>query len=152
MVREYCDLIHEEYSYTPRVPQAKNPPIPSHAFETVFSSCELDCNWKLPHDCVKCPSDTANLPRIPKRHRPFTEDKASEIWGLHTVHDPSFAYVLAYHLLMLTGPFLFFVLWLRAYPNDLQNASVPVTAVAALLSLFWANSGIILSIKRSRER
>ena len=49
----------------------------------------------------------------------------------------SFYKVALYHLLILAGPLAFWGLWLKKWPTDWQNASVPFFAVVVLLSLFW---------------
>lgn len=40
-------------------------------------------------------------------------------------------------MLILVGPIVFWGLWLKEWPSDWQNASVPFFAVVVLLSLFW---------------
>lgn len=46
--------------------------------------------------------------------------------------------VVIYHALILAMPMTFWGLWLRSWPKDWQNASVPFFAVMVLVSLFWA--------------
>jgi hypothetical protein len=87
-----------------------------------------------------------NLKRIPRRKICFEMDSTSPIWGLEAVFAVSFAYVFVYHCVMLAGPFAFFTWWLKAHPDDFQNASIPATVVLGALSLFWSGAGILTSI------
>jgi hypothetical protein len=148
MAREYRDLpVDADYSYMPRGESAKNPPLSTHLFTALFYSCDLNCQRLTPHDCIKPSTDTRCLQRIPKRKDPFDTDMTIEIWGLGAVHSVSFAYVCTYHIFIVAAPFAFFIWWIETIPGDLQNASVPVTVVFGLLSLFWSGAGILTSRK-----
>ncbi|KAL7800382.1 hypothetical protein V8C43DRAFT_302439 [Trichoderma afarasin] len=158
MVREYKDLpLDKDYHYDPRAggQDVKNPPISPHHFQTRFYACSSPCTWLLPHDCMPLPQGPALLPentihlgRIPKRIREFGRDPSSPIWGFETVFAVSPEYVLAYHLVIVAGPLIFWGLWLKAHPDDLQNATVPITVVLGALSLFWSAAGILTSRER----
>lgn len=89
------------------------------------------------------PTGVRHLKRIPNRQRCFESDQTSPVWGLSAIFAVSSTHVLIYHCIMVAGPFAFFAWWLRVYPDDLQNASVPVTVVLGALSLFWSGSGIL---------
>jgi hypothetical protein len=148
MVHEYRDLpIDDAYEYSPRSGDrgAKNPPISPHLFQALFYTCCSPCNWVIPHDCIGPLGGNKNLQRIPKRNRCFQGDPNSPIWGLEAVFAVSFAYVCVYHCCIVVLPFIFFGLWLGAHPDDLQDASVPVTIALGALSLFWSGSGILTS-------
>ncbi|KAK6863813.1 hypothetical protein PG995_000341 [Apiospora arundinis] len=146
MARDYRDLpTHEDYKYRPKGQDAKNPPISQHMFDVMFNSCDIGCNRMLPHDCFQSPGGVDQLERIPKRVRSFQRDTTVEIWGLSTVHDVSFAYVSFYHCLMVLGPLVFYACWMKAFPQDLQNASVPISLVLGALSMFWSSCGILTS-------
>ncbi|KAL7936336.1 hypothetical protein V8C35DRAFT_254880 [Trichoderma chlorosporum] len=150
IVREHRDLPSDkDYHYDPRAGErdARNPPISPHLFQILFYACCSPCTWPFPHDCIHL-LDTYNLTRIPKRTREFERDPSSPIWGFETVFAVSFSYVLAYHCLMVAGPFIFWGLWLKFYPDDLQDASVPITVVIGCLSLFWSGAGILTSRER----
>lgn len=145
MVREHKDLPSgDDYHYAPRA-GVRNPPISPHLFQTLFYACHSPCTWPFPHDCIPSPEKKVNLARIPKRNKTFEGDESSPIWGFETVFAVSFSYVLAYHCVMVAGPFIFWGLWLKYHPDDLQNASVPVTIVIGALSLFWSGAGILTS-------
>ncbi|EHK15609.1 uncharacterized protein TRIVIDRAFT_228635 [Trichoderma virens Gv29-8] len=151
IVREHRDLPSDkDYHYDPRAGErdARNPPISPHHFQTLFYACCSPCTWPFPHDCIPVLTNTYNLARIPKRTREFESDPNSPIWGFETVFAVSFGYVLAYHCLMVAGPFIFWGLWLKFHPDDLQNASVPITVVIGALSLFWSGAGILTSRER----
>lgn len=151
MVREYRELPSDkDYHYDPRAGErdVRNPPISPHHFQTLFYACPSPCTWPFPHDCITLIANTANLARIPKRTREFEKDQSSPIWGFETVFAVSFSYVLAYHVVMVAGPFIFWGLWMKFHPDDLQNASVPITVVIGALSLFWSGAGILTSRER----
>ncbi|KAF2650593.1 hypothetical protein K491DRAFT_761638 [Lophiostoma macrostomum CBS 122681] len=154
MVREHKDLPADVvYEYTPRVgqPEARNPPIGPHLFQTLFYTCPSPCKWPLPHDCLQPPNGDQHLRRIPKRLQCFQNDQTSPICGLETVFAVSFAYVLVYHLLMVAIPFGVFGWWVTTHTGgDLQNASVPVTIALGALSLFWSGAGILTSAGREK--
>lgn len=84
---------------------------------------------------------------IPKKISPF--DTASKnqtdiyAWGLEARYEISAAYVAFYHVVILAVPFAFWGWWQATQPSDLQNASIPVTVVIAMLSLFWGSNGIL---------
>jgi hypothetical protein len=148
MVREYKDLpTDQEYRYSPRAgsADARNPPFSPHLFDVLFYTCQLPCTWPLPHQCISPPTSVVHIQRIPKRARCFQKDQTSPIWGLEAKYAVSFAYVLTYHCVIVAGPFAVFALWLKYHPGDLQDASIPLTAVLGTLSLFWSGAGILTS-------
>lgn len=51
--------------------------------------------------------------------------------------------MVVYHVLILAGTFGVWGWWMRVHPGDLQNAAVPLTTVAVLLSLFWSVAGVL---------
>ena len=152
MYREQRELPTDNaYDYTPRSGDrsAKNPPISTHLFQALFYTCRSPCKWpSILHDCMEPPDGNEHLRRIPKRDRCFQTDWTSPIWGLEGVFAVSFIHVFCYHCLMVAGPFIFFVWWLSIHPNDLQNATVPVTITLGALSLFWSSSGLLMNINR----
>lgn len=72
-------------------------------------------------------------------------------WGLEARHTISALYVLMYHVLILAGPFGFWAWWAKEHPGDLQNGSVPMAIVLALLSLFWSTNGILTEGREGKE-
>jgi hypothetical protein len=123
-----------------------------------LNACGNFCSWALSkhyvpilgsifHDCLPRLNTKRAIERIPKKKSPFdtssTDDKKAYAWGLEARHEISAAYVAFYHLLILTLPFGFWGWWQATHPSDLQNASIPVTVVLAMLSLFWGTNGIL---------
>lgn len=74
--------------------------------------------------------------------RLVTSQSVKIVWGIQTQYSISFLYVAIYHLIMMAGPIEFWVWWQKHHPDDLQNASIPVTSTAVLISLFWSATGI----------
>ena len=90
---------------------------------------------------------------IPKKREIFdiTSNCPTNIyaWGLEAKHVISAAYIAIYHLIIFLLPFGFWGWWIKEHPDDLQGASVPVTVVFGLLSLFWSTNGILTQGQRS---
>ncbi len=124
------------------------PPVLNCVFNANFYGCKKACitsrldRLGLFHQCKgrdHCGSHQV-LDRLPKRVRKWEidqYDEKEEVWGLNAVFAVSFYRVMLYHVLILAGPVLFWGLWLKQWPTDWQNASVPFFAVVVLLSLFW---------------
>jgi hypothetical protein len=125
------------------------PPIDAHEFFTNFYFCfrgGQKHKHRLPfsrcyRQCRRHQAPVGAAECIPKRNRGIEQDDFDHrrgLWGLVAVERISFARVSVYHLLMLSGPFAFWFLWLYYWQNttDLQNASVPLSVVCTLLSLF----------------
>ena len=131
--------MHMEYHYSPRagMEDARNPPIPFHFFHYASQACASPCSSQLPHSCSAPRRCTTFLPRIPKRTRDFTAEEDVPIWGLEAIYSPSALRVFVYHSLVVIGPIAFWVWWLIRYPNDYQNAAIPIMAVLGLISVFW---------------
>ena len=148
MVHEYRDLPkHQDYKYTPRAgdPDARNPPLSPHLFEVLYYTCPIPCKRWVPHNCSSPPNGSTTMARFPKREKCFQRDQTSPIWGIEAVFAVSAAHVIAYHVILVAGPFAFFGWWVGARPGDLQNASVPATLACGALSLLWMISGILTS-------
>jgi hypothetical protein len=78
------------------------------------------------------------LQKIPKRDLPIIVEGngRDDFWGLLVVEVISFARVCTYIVMVLTLPFVFWPFWLSRHPGDFQNASVPVSTVIGLVSVF----------------
>ncbi|CZR56621.1 uncharacterized protein PAC_06510 [Phialocephala subalpina] len=137
------------YEYSPRPPHADVPPIQPEEFEIALSSCNSSCFFWLFHDCVGTPQGSDALERIPKRRGEFELKSGAReyAWGLEAHHTISFLRMLIYHLIIFAGPFAFWGWWQSDHPWDLQDASIPLAAVCALLSLFWGSSGTLRFIR-----
>lgn len=80
------------------------------------------------------------LKYIPKRKEQWCyglPGESREAWGLEIVFGLSLVRITMYHAIIVSGPAVFWGLWLRQWPTDWQNASVPFFTIVALLSLLW---------------
>jgi hypothetical protein len=144
------------YEYKPRPPEAEVPPILPHEFELALNACVIPCRLAyLPfHDCIEPllqGKDAITL--IPKRKHAWeiglgTREPA---WGLQAQFCISFIRVLFYHFLMILGTFVFWIWWQITHPDDIQNASTPLTVVAVFISLFWSSSGVLKIFREPRR-
>lgn len=93
------------------------------------------------------------LKRIPKRKRALELklDTREEAWGIQAHHKPHALIVFLYHVLMFAGTFAFWIYWQRTHPGDFQNATVPLTVVAVLISLFWSSTGVLKAFDGETE-
>ena len=142
--KEMPSLLNRDYEYN----ASRNPPILSTVFNANFYGCKKACiKSQLDLFCLLHQCKGRNhcgkyriLERLPKRRRKWDVDRdeeGEEAWGLNAVFAVSFYKVTLYHMLILVGPIVFWGLWLKKWPSDWQNASVPFFAVVVLLSLFW---------------
>lgn len=136
-----------EYVYEPRPPKATNPPISRHEFAMHLNACEPPCRWSYFHECMPLLGNSSAIGCTPKRRRIFAtvSNNNTDVyaWGLEAKHVISAAYVVLYHLIMFAIPFGLWGWWIKGHPEDLQGASVPVTVVLGLLSVFWSTNGIL---------
>lgn len=128
--------------------QSREPPVLSTVFNANFYGCTKPCIKSqldllcLFHQCKgrnRCGKYRV-LEHLPKRRKKWEIDQDAEkeeAWGLNAVFAVSFYKVILYHMLILAGPTISWGLWLKKWPTDWQNASVPFFAVVVLLSLFW---------------
>lgn len=124
------------------------PPVLSSVFTAGFYGCNKACIksrldvMSIFHECKgrnRCGKFRV-LQRLPKRLRKWdveSDEDKDEAWGLNVAFGVSFYRVALYHMLILVGPTTFWGIWLKKWPTDWQNASVPFFAVVVLLSLFW---------------
>ncbi|SCV26765.1 related to small s protein [Fusarium fujikuroi] len=134
-----------DYDYAPKPPQASIPPVHPHIFEAAFNSCTGGkCRNLSPfHDCYEF-EETTYIKRIPKKKTPLSPGTIDiPIWGLEARHCISCFHVIIYHLLILIPPFVLWGWWMSRHPDDIQSASVPMTIVLAMISMFWSATGIM---------
>jgi len=62
-------------------------------------------------------------------------------FGIEADYLPSSAFFFLYHAVLLLSGFGFWIYWLKEHPGDLQNASVPLFTIFALIAAFWAFLG-----------
>ncbi|KAF5605406.1 hypothetical protein FPCIR_422 [Fusarium pseudocircinatum] len=134
-----------DYDYAPKPPQASIPPVHPHVFEAAFNSCTGGkCHNPSPfHDCYEF-EETTYIKRIPKKKTPLSPGTIDiPVWGLEARHCISCFHVIIYHLLILIPPFVLWGWWMSRHPDDIQSASVPMTVVLAMTSMFWSATGIM---------
>ena len=127
--------------------RGREPPT-DEEFRTYFYACDEVC-MKLRFDILRILHECRGrnpcrpsqiLECFPKRMMKweFGADKMNEeAWGLDATFQVAFLKVALYHLLILMWPLTFWGVWLKKWPRDWQNASVPFFAVMVMLSLFW---------------
>ncbi|CAN9079966.1 unnamed protein product [Alternaria alternata] len=147
-----------EYLYNPKAPpkgNAENPLISRHK-ASMFMNCNDPCRWRFFHNCVPHLINRRVIDRVPRKKSKFAirDDNSMEhqAWGITVRHEISVAYVVCYHVLILALPFAFWGWWQHNHPDDLQNAAVPITVVAGLLSLFWGANGILTEGRHSGSK
>lgn len=146
--------MNHEYEYRPK-PAAEDPPISQHEFKLALTACHGTKCWLSPlHECYKITEREIALEKIPKRKSEFEVliDTNELAWGLEVRYCISLIYIVLYHLIILSGPFIFWVVWQRYHPNDIQGAAVPAAIVIALLSLFWSSAGVLRTLRDPWER
>ena len=112
-----------------------------------LNACDHPCRWLFLHECMPQLDTSSAIDCIPKKSSMFntTSNNRTDVyaWGLEAKHVISAAYVAIYHFIIFLLPFGFWGWWIKKHPDDLQGASVPVTVVLGLLSLFWSTNGIL---------
>jgi hypothetical protein len=83
----------------------------------------------------------SKLPRRSQRFNLQTYISRETIWGLHAQVHISAAVVAAWQLVITTGGWVFIGWWLKDHPDDLQNASVPITLIIGAVMLLWLPLG-----------
>ena len=137
---------NREYQYFPRPPAStRNPPIERHEFAMHLNACDEVCRWKLFRSCTLRLDGRDTIECIPKRPTQFDTEIISPgsnrfARDLETRYEIPAVYVAFCHLLILAFPFGFWGWWQATHPGVLQNASVPVTVVLAMLSPFWVRT------------
>ena len=143
-----------DYEYNPRPPPVK-PPISPDTFAALLGACDRLCSWSfLPiwmHKCHHIRADSRCLVRIPQKKSAYLTGTLAHVsqgnfaepvaFGIQANYMLSFARVFTYHIIPILGGFAFWIWWLRHYPSDLQNASVPLFTIGMLLGTSWALIG-----------
>ncbi|KAI2464067.1 hypothetical protein F4781DRAFT_414221 [Annulohypoxylon bovei var. microspora] len=139
----FPEVANTDYEYEPR-PMNFIPPVSQHEFETRFYAC--DSSQPLRHWYHKCmvygcqSYDILNL--LPKKKTALEEagDKREYFWGIYAREMVSFRWVIFYNVVCALPMLILFITWIvpAGKETDLQNASVPLTMVLTMLSLFWS--------------
>ena len=137
--------MNEDYEYKPRLSHPKELPISEHELEMSLSACESHCALSWYHDCYIMGDSISAIERIPKRKSALeVESGALEFaWGLHAHFAISLVRLLLYHSFLFAGTIAFWAWWQTKHVNDLQDASILVLAVAAIVSLFWGCAAVL---------
>jgi hypothetical protein len=126
---------------------SKGAPLTVHEFRAGLMPCSLSCHLSFLHYCVRPRHGRRVLTRIPKKRTWWPTEYNSEpeeAWGLRACEVPSAFRVTIYQLLILVGPFGFWIWWLvHVDSRDWQTASVPAAVVISLQALFWTQLGIL---------
>ncbi|KAI8623942.1 hypothetical protein F5Y19DRAFT_481082 [Xylariaceae sp. FL1651] len=144
-----------DYTYRPRPPAARKPLIDPARFSVLLKTCNSLCYWsllpKLLHKCRRLPVNSKEWLRIPQKKGVFgtTTDLYSSgpqiaervAFGIEADYLPSNVFFFLYHAILILSGFGFWIYWLREHPGDLQNASVPLFTIFALIAAFWAFLG-----------
>ena len=120
------------------------PPVAEHEFTRRFYACHQSrpsLHWY--HRCKKIGSRSHDLLKLlPKK---ITElevggDQREVFWGLYARERPGLRWILVYNLVCLLPMLVYFLVWISPLgrATDLQNPSVPISIMVALLSLFWS--------------
>lgn len=90
---------------------------------------------------------THYVDRIPKRIKKWesgNEDPDDPyIWGIQARYKPCILAIFIIHSLILGSMFGVGGWMQKTHKGSLQDAAVPVTIAAVLLSLFWSTSGVL---------
>lgn len=119
------------YEFRPR-PAADDPPISKY-------------EWNLRYYQPKCLCNAADaLAKIPKRNKAILLDVhpgEEAMWGLEIYTQPSCLRVIMWMIALLLGPLAVWIWWYGTHPGDWQDASVLMTTVIGLQTLFWVPLG-----------
>lgn len=140
----------DEYHYRPR--PTKTPPVARHMFQHYFYGCyesdtlshHLHKYLPVPSKCrIRNPAGEL-LDFFPKRDRPVATASQSEkvevCYGIAARECRSFFRVVVYLCLIMSPAIWFVFAWLFMWGDrgDLQDATIPMTLVLAMLSILWA--------------
>jgi hypothetical protein len=140
----------DQYYYRPR--PTYSAPVTRHMFRHYFYGCyESDSLWHRLHTCLplapKCrirnPAGEI-LEFFPKRDRPVATASQSEkvevCYGIAARECRSFFRVVVYLCLIMAPAIWFVFAWLFMWGDrgDLQDATIPMTLVLAMISILWA--------------
>ncbi|KAF2737011.1 hypothetical protein EJ04DRAFT_550830 [Polyplosphaeria fusca] len=148
---EYPEAADPNYVYNPQ-PMIPIPPISSHEFKKRFDSCswQFFCRRHFLQFTKSChcfartskahSRDVLHL--LPKKLSQLDESSEQRMffWGLYARQEISFLGILAYNIVCMSPMVWIFFMWCFVWEQkgDLQNASVPLGLMGAMLSLFWS--------------
>lgn len=120
------------------------PPVSEHEFYKRFYACHQPqslLHWY--HKCRRLGLQSHDLLEFfPKKKTELEEegDKREHFWGIYAREQIDFRWVLFYNFICVLPMLIFFMV--RVFPlnhsTDLQDPSVPLSMMLAMLSLFWS--------------
>jgi hypothetical protein len=148
---QYPDIRNEDYAYQPK-PINEMPPISEHEFYKRFyfanplnifhqhpfhrkSNSKFNKAKRKDHCCEI-------LELLPKKLSQLDESSEQRefFWGIYAREVVCLRWVLFYNVLCIL-PFVWFLfMWIFpwGHASDLQDASVPITIMIGMLSIFWS--------------
>jgi hypothetical protein len=120
------------------------PPVSEHEFKKRFYACHQRqplLHWH--YQCKKLGLQSHDLLRLlPKKRTELEEggDKREDFWGIYAREIISLRWVLFYNFICVSPMLAFFMVWVLplGHSTDLQNPSLPISIMTAMLSLFWS--------------
>ncbi|KAL7790905.1 hypothetical protein V8C37DRAFT_383580 [Trichoderma ceciliae] len=136
-------IANPDYEYQPK-PMDSVPPVSEHEFKTRFYACYKPhplLHWY--HNCKTLGHKSHDLLKFfPKKLTELEEggDGREIFWGIYAREIISLRWVLFYNFVCLLPMLAFFMVWISPLGRgtDLQNPSVPISMMIAMLSLFWS--------------
>lgn len=148
---QYPDIRNEDYTYYPK-PINYMPPISEHEFYTrfyLFNPSKLLHRHPF-HRYSNCKCNKVKrkghcgeiLELLPKKLSQLDESSEQRefFWGIYAREVVCLWWVLFYNMLCMLPLMWFFFMWLFpwGHASDLQDASVPITMMIGMLSVFWS--------------
>ncbi|KAJ5301623.1 hypothetical protein N7508_006486 [Penicillium antarcticum] len=139
----FPDHANTDYEYQPR-PMDNIPPISEHEFMKRFYACHNPRPLlHLHHECRKLGAHSSDILQfLPKKRTELEEagNKREDFWGIYAREKISLRWIIFYNFLCVSPLLAFFLAWIlpRELGTDLQNPSIPLSMMIAMLSLFWS--------------
>ncbi|KAK1993483.1 hypothetical protein LX36DRAFT_251500 [Colletotrichum falcatum] len=133
-----------DYEFMPRKMEDRMPPVTPHEFYRRFYACNrVRPMLHFYHRCRRPGGwhsrDVLNL--FPKKRTKLEEggEDRRVFWGIYAREAIALRWVLCYNLACTLPMLVLFFQWLSwKGPDEIQNASVPISVMLAMLSLFWS--------------
>ncbi|GKT97673.1 nucleoside phosphorylase domain protein [Colletotrichum tofieldiae] len=134
-----------DYDFVPRhMMEDRMPPVTPHEFYRRFYACRhARPALHFYHQCRPLGGGHSRdlLDLFPKKRSELEEggDDRSVFWGIYAREAVSTRWVICYNLACALPLLAFFFMWvLRQGADEIQNASVPISIMLAMLSMFWS--------------
>jgi hypothetical protein len=132
-----------DYEFQPK-PMDSVPPVSEHEFNKRFYACHRrQALLHLHYKCRTLGLQSYDLLKLfPKKRTELEEggDKREYFWGILAREAVGLRWVFFYNFLCISPMLAFLLVWIfpLGHNGDLQNASVPISIMTAMLSLFWS--------------